>query len=74
MRRANVEATQALLSQAREAGARRFVAIGAAGVVITGRPISDGDEKLPLQFPHDAPYITTKAEAERLVIKAAAPG
>jgi nucleoside-diphosphate-sugar epimerase len=73
-RRANVEATQALLKQAHEAGARRFVAIGAAAVVMSGRPLPDGDEKLPLQFPDDAPYIKTKAEAERLVIEAAAPG
>lgn len=75
-RRANVAGTRALLDAAREAGARRFVHVSAAAVVMDdkGSPLTDVDETAPV-FPGSfSAYIATKAEAEQLVREADAPG
>jgi nucleoside-diphosphate-sugar epimerase len=65
--KSNVVGTRTMLTAARAAGVLTFVAVGASAVVM-GRSISmkNISEDLPLQ----APYIKTKAEAERLVRQA----
>ncbi|WP_338029938.1 NAD-dependent epimerase/dehydratase family protein [Gluconacetobacter takamatsuzukensis] len=67
----NVVGTRTMLAAAQAVGAATFVAVGAAGVVM-GRPMpmKNISEDLPLQAPSWAPYIATKAEAERLVRQA----
>jgi nucleoside-diphosphate-sugar epimerase len=71
----NVVGTRTMLEAAKAAGASTFVAVGAAAVVM-GRPTSMKNipEDLPLQAPSWAPYIKTKAEAERLVREANTSG
>ena len=74
-RSANVAGTRALLGAAREAGARRFVYVSAAAVVMDdkGSPMVGVDETAPM-FPDSfSPYIATKAEAEALVRAANGP-
>ena len=72
---ANVVGTRTMLAAAKAAGVSTFVAAGASAVV-QGRPtpMRNVPEDLPLQAPSWAPYIATKAEAERLVRRANAPG
>jgi nucleoside-diphosphate-sugar epimerase len=67
----NVVGTRTMLAAAKAAGASTFIAVGAAAVVM-GRPapMRNVTEDLPLQAPSWAPYIRTKAEAERLVRQA----
>ena len=67
----NVVGTRTMLAAAKAAGVSTFIAVG-AGAVVMGRPKSmkNISEDLPLQAPSWAPYIKTKAEAERLVRKA----
>jgi nucleoside-diphosphate-sugar epimerase len=72
---ANVVGTRTVLAAAEAAGVSTFVAAGASAVIM-GRPMAmrGAQEDLPLQAPSWAPYIATKAEAERLVRRANAPG
>jgi nucleoside-diphosphate-sugar epimerase len=73
-RRANVEGTRNLLVAAQEAGVARFVQVGASAVVMgERRPMRGVTEDAPLTFPSWAPYIATKAEAQRLVLEADEP-
>jgi len=73
-RASNVEATRVLLEAAQAAGVRTFVQVGASAVVMgEPEPMLGVDERLPLQGPSWAPYIATKAEAERLVLAANGP-
>lgn len=70
--KANVEGTARLLSACQSAGTvERFVQIGAAAVVM-GRPqpLVNANESLPLQFPSWAPYSSSKARSEELVLGA----
>lgn len=71
---ANVAGTRHVLEAARAAGVATLVAVGASAVVM-GRPAAMRSitEDLPLQSPKWAPYIATKAEAERLVRQANGP-
>lgn len=72
--KSNVTGTEKMLAAAKAAGVRTFVAVGAAAVVMGGpAPMKDISEDLPLQAPTWAPYIATKAEAERLVLQANEP-
>ena len=73
--RANVEGTRRLLTVARSIGVRRFVQIGAAGVVM-GEPVPmlGITEDAPLQIRTWAPYTSSKAKSERLVREANVPG
>lgn len=70
-REANVTGTARLLEAAQATGVRRFVQIGAAAVVMgEPAPMRYVTEAAPLRFPSFAPYIASKAEAERLVLGA----
>jgi len=72
---ANIGGTQTMLAAAKAAGASVFIAAGASAVVM-GQPeaMLNISEALPLQAPSWAPYIRTKAEAERQVLEANGPG
>jgi nucleoside-diphosphate-sugar epimerase len=74
--RANVAGTQALLVAAQEAGARSFVCVSAAGVIMDdkGSPIRHADESAPT-FPNSfSGYIASKARGEAAVLAANRPG
>jgi nucleoside-diphosphate-sugar epimerase len=73
-RAVNVDGTRALLEAARAAGAGRFVHTSTPSVVYNGQPIAGADESLPYLTACPSPYPVTKAEAERLVRAADAPG
>ena len=72
--RANVEGTERVLAAAQAAGARRFVHMSTEAVLWRGQHLRDVDETYP--YPASTPYLyaETKAEAERRVIAANAPG
>lgn len=72
---ANVQGTANLLLAAEAAGARRFVQIGAAAVVMGDMvPLVNVNETLPLQERDWAPYSASKARSEALVIGRNRPG
>ncbi|MBV8415661.1 MAG: NAD-dependent epimerase/dehydratase family protein [Verrucomicrobia bacterium] len=68
--RTNVDSTAALLKAAETAGARTFVYISAAGVIMdnAGSPIRNADESAPIFPNHFSAYLASKARAERLVL------
>jgi nucleoside-diphosphate-sugar epimerase len=74
--RTNVDGTALLLAAAETAGARIFVHISAAGVIMddAGTPIRDADERAPTFPNHFSAYLASKARAETLVLAANKPG
>lgn len=70
----NVEGTTRLLEAARVAGVSRFVHIGTEAALFDGHDLVDVDESRP--YPARQPFLygETKAEAERRVLAADAPG
>ena len=72
--RANVEGTARVLAAAKAAGAKRFVHMSTEAVLWRGQHLRDVDETHP--YPKRTPflYAETKAEAERRVLAANAPG
>jgi len=73
--RTNVDGTAALLKAAKNAGAKSFVYISAAGIIMddAGTPIRCADESAPT-FPHHfSAYLASKARAEQLVLAADKP-
>src|SRR5499433_3524960 len=64
--RTNVDGTAKLLASAEKAGARTFVHISAAGVIMddAGTPIRDADESAPTFPNHFSAYLASKATAE----------
>jgi nucleoside-diphosphate-sugar epimerase len=73
--RANVDGARDLLAAASDAGVKRFVQIGAAGVVMgRRRPMTGVTEDAPLAYPAWAPYLASKGRAANLVIEADTPG
>lgn len=69
--RVNVEGTANMLAAAQAEGVECFVYISAAGVVMgDGKPMRDVSEDAPLAYPYWAPYLATKARAQRLVLEA----
>jgi nucleoside-diphosphate-sugar epimerase len=74
--RTNVTGTQAVLDAAQKAGAKSFVYLSAAGVIMDdrGSPIRDADESAPT-FPNSfSGYIASKARGEAAVLAANGPG
>ncbi len=66
--KANVVGTRIMLDAAKASGVSTFAAVGASAVVMgRPKPMINISEDLPLQAPSWAPYIATKAQAERLV-------
>jgi nucleoside-diphosphate-sugar epimerase len=73
--RINVTGTKNVLEAARQTRMPTLVQIGASAVVMGNRkPLRNITEELPLTYPSWAPYITSKAKAQALVLKANSPG
>ena len=72
----NVEGTKALLKAAVQAGAKTFVHISAAGVIMDdrGSPVRHADERSPTYPDSFSGYIASKARAEAAVLAADKPG
>jgi nucleoside-diphosphate-sugar epimerase len=70
----NVGGTAAMLAAARAAGVPRFVHVGTEAVLVGGPPIRNADETWPLPDRPIGHYPATKAEAEKRVRAANAPG
>ncbi|BBD99849.1 hypothetical protein SAMIE_1033500 [Sphingobium amiense] len=69
--RVNIAGTANMLAAAQAEGVARFVYISAAGVVMgDGKPMRDVTEDAPLAYPSWAPYLSTKARAQQLVLDA----
>lgn len=69
---ANVDGTKALLAAAERAGAKRFVHVSAAGIIMDdrGSAVRNADESAPI-FPNSfSGYIASKARAETAVLSA----
>ena len=68
----NVEGTRRLLDAAKEAGARIFVDLSAAAVVMDdrGTPLADADEGTKTHPDSAIGYIASKTQAEELVLQA----
>jgi nucleoside-diphosphate-sugar epimerase len=71
---ANVDGTRNLLAAAKDEQIERFVQIGASGVVMGNpKPMVAVTEDAPLAYPPWAPYLSTKARAQELVLRANEP-
>lgn len=66
----NVEATEALVRLAAEAGVKRFVHVSTVGVYDMG-PLARVPESTPLAVSHPSTYPRTKAQAEQRAVAAA---
>lgn len=69
-----VRGTQAAVEAARYAKVPRFVHCGTEAVLLAGDPLVDVDETAPLRPDSEAVYCAVKAEAEKIVLDANAPG
>ena len=69
-----VGGTQAAVSAARYAKVPRFVHCGTEAALLAGDPLVDVDETAPLRPDSEAAYCAVKAEAEKIVLDANAPG
>ncbi|WP_342415439.1 NAD-dependent epimerase/dehydratase family protein [Paenibacillus sp. FSL R10-2782] len=74
--RTNVDGTVALLKAAESAGAKTFVYISAAGILMDngGTPIRNVNESTPIFPNHFSAYLASKARAESMVLAANKPG
>lgn len=74
--RTNVDGTKALLAAADKAGAKTFIYVSAAGVIMDdrGSPVCGADESAPTQPGSFSPYLASKAQAEAAVLAANRPG
>lgn len=65
----HVEATKLLLSIAKKSNVKKFVYLGAASVIMNGKPIKNADESFESDNIIDG-YSRTKLQAEKLVLNA----
>jgi len=74
--RTNVDGTAALIRAAEAAGARTFVHVSAAGIIMDdrGSPVRDADESAPTHPDSFSAYLASKAQAEAAVLAADRPG
>lgn len=68
--RGNVEGTRNVLRACAGAGVRRFVHVGTEAALLAGQALVNVDETAPLRPDSPAPYSSTKARAEQLVLDA----
>jgi nucleoside-diphosphate-sugar epimerase len=69
-----VDGTRAAVDAARHASVPRFVHCGTEAALLAGDPLVEVDETAPLRPDSEAVYSSVKAEAERVVLDANAPG
>jgi nucleoside-diphosphate-sugar epimerase len=69
-----VRGTQAAVDAARYAKVPRFVHCGTEAALLVGDPLVDVDETAPLRPDSEAVYCAVKADAEKIVLDADAPG
>ncbi len=69
LRKLHVEATELLLTVAKRANVARFIYLGAASVIMNGKPVFNADETFVSDNIIDG-YSRTKLQAEKLVLKA----
>jgi len=67
---ANVVSTEKLLEASKQAKVKRFIYTSTPSVVFTKLPIRNGKESLPYSTENFSPYATTKALAEKSVLRA----
>jgi nucleoside-diphosphate-sugar epimerase len=72
--RDNVEGTRNALAASRDAGVERFVHVGTEAALLSGRPLVNVDEEMPLQPHSRSLYSSTKALAEMEVLGANGDG
>ncbi len=70
LKKLHVDATERLLSVAKDAGVQKFIYLGASSVIMNGKPIVNADESFVSNNIIDG-YSRTKLQAENLVLKAA---
>jgi nucleoside-diphosphate-sugar epimerase len=70
----NVDGTRQLLDVAKRAGVKRFIHISTEAMLFDGHDLVDVDETHPAPQRQRFLYSETKAESERLVLEANAPG
>lgn len=69
LRKLHIEATELLLSVAKNAKVQKFVYLSAASVIMNGKPITNADETFASDNIVDG-YSRTKLQAENLVLQA----
>ena len=69
-----VRGTQAAVNAARHANVPRFVHCGTEAALLAGDPLAEVDETAPLRPDSEAVYCAVKADAEKIVLDANAPG
>jgi nucleoside-diphosphate-sugar epimerase len=69
LKKLHVDATELLLTFARKADVRKFVYLGAASVIMNGKPIKNAEETFVSDNLIDG-YSRTKLQAEKLVLSA----
>jgi nucleoside-diphosphate-sugar epimerase len=69
LKKLHVDATEQLLSIAKKANVQKFIYLGAASVIMNGKPIVNADETFISDNIVDG-YSKTKLQAENLVLKA----
>jgi nucleoside-diphosphate-sugar epimerase len=72
LKKEHVDATETLLSVAKNAGVKKFIYLSASSVIMNGKPILNADESVVSDHLTDG-YSKTKRQAENLVLKANAP-
>jgi len=74
--RTNVDGTKALLDASRRAGAKTFVFVSAAGIIMDdrGSPVHLADESAATHPRSFSSYLASKAQAESAVLMANGPG
>jgi nucleoside-diphosphate-sugar epimerase len=74
--RTNVDGTKTLLDAAGRAGAKTFVYVSAAGIIMDNRgsPVRRADESAPTQPRSFSPYLASKSQAEAAVLATNGPG
>lgn len=74
--RINVDGTARLLTAAQQAGAKTFIHVSAAGIVMDdhGSPVRKADESAPTYPDSFSAYIASKARGEAAVLAADRPG
>jgi nucleoside-diphosphate-sugar epimerase len=69
LKKLHVDATELILKVARKANVKKFVYLGAASVIMNGKPIENADETFVSDNIIDG-YSRTKLQAEKLVLNA----